>query len=74
MSQRLPALRPAKVLRAVEKAGFYVHQGSHHYLKHADKPGRLVTVAIHGKDLKRGTLAAIIKEAGFTVEEFLELL
>jgi hypothetical protein len=33
-----------------------------------------VTVPYHNKDLKPGTLASIITQAGLTVEEFLELL
>jgi predicted RNA binding protein YcfA (HicA-like mRNA interferase family) len=76
MSPRLPTLRPREVIRALERAGFFLHHstGSHHYFKHPDKPTVLVTVAVHPGDLKRGTLAAIIKQAGFTVEEFLELL
>jgi predicted RNA binding protein YcfA (HicA-like mRNA interferase family) len=31
-------------------------------------------VPYHGKDLKPGTLASIIAQAGLTVEEFLDLL
>jgi predicted RNA binding protein YcfA (HicA-like mRNA interferase family) len=40
MSQHLPALKPARVLRALERAGFFVHhvKGSHYILKHPDKP------------------------------------
>jgi predicted RNA binding protein YcfA (HicA-like mRNA interferase family) len=29
---------------------------------------------MHGRDLKRGTLRAIIREAGLTIEEFVALL
>lgn len=73
---RLPSLKPAKVLRALERAGFFIHhtKGSHYFLKHPDKPGLRVTVPFHGGDLKRRTFASIIDQAGFTVEEFLELL
>ena len=73
---RLPSLKPAKVLRALERAGFFIHhiKGSHYFLKHPDKPGLWVTVPFHGGDLKRRTLTSIIDQAGFTVEEFLELL
>ena len=40
MSQHLPALRPVKVLKALPRAGFYVHpiKGSHDFLKHSDRP------------------------------------
>jgi predicted RNA binding protein YcfA (HicA-like mRNA interferase family) len=76
MSQHLPALKPAKVLRALQRAGFYIHhiKGSHHYLKHPDKTGLRVTVPVHGSDLKRRTLMSIIDQAGLSVEEFLDLL
>lgn len=76
MSQRLPALKPREVLRALRKAGFFVHHisGSHHILKHPDKPRLRVTLPFHSKDLKRRTLASIIDPAGLTSEEFLRLL
>lgn len=76
MSQRLPSLKPREVLRAVTRAGFFVHHvsGSHYILKHPDQPARRVTLPFHNKDLKRGTLLAIIDEAGLTAEGFMELL
>jgi predicted RNA binding protein YcfA (HicA-like mRNA interferase family) len=38
-------------------------------------PGRTVTVPVKaGRDLKPGTLRAIIRQAGLTVEEFSGLL
>ena len=33
-----------------------------------------VTVPVHRKDIKIGTLSSILKQAGLTVEEFRELL
>lgn len=76
MSQHFPALRPVKVLKALLRAGFYIQRskGSHHILKHADKPELRVTIPIHNFDLKRKTLATIIEQAGYTPEEFLQLL
>lgn len=76
MRERLPALRPRDVLRALEQAGFFVHHttGSHYMLKHQQKPGLRVSIAYHGKDLKRRTLESIIEQAGLTAEEFLNLL
>jgi predicted RNA binding protein YcfA (HicA-like mRNA interferase family) len=76
MSQHLPALRPAKVLRVLQRAGFYVDhiKGSHYYLKHPNKPKLRVTLPFHGTDLKRRTLTSIIDQAGLSVEEFIDLL
>jgi len=63
-------------LRALERAGFFVHhqRGSHATLKHADNPVRRVTIPVHGGDLPRGTVLAIIKQTGLTAEEFMRLL
>lgn len=76
MSQRLPSLKPAKVLRVLQGVGFYVHhvKGSHYYLKHPDQPKLRVTVPFHGRDLKRRTLTSIIDQAGLSAEEFVDLL
>jgi predicted RNA binding protein YcfA (HicA-like mRNA interferase family) len=73
MSGKLPALKPRKVIKALERNGFYIHHttGSHYILK---KGSLRVTVPYHNKDLKPGTLASIINQAGFTVEDFLDLL
>jgi predicted RNA binding protein YcfA (HicA-like mRNA interferase family) len=72
----LPVVRPEAVIRALERAGFFVERvkGSHHALKHPDKPHLHVTVAFHKREVPRGTLRAIIKQAGLTADEFLELL
>lgn len=75
-ANRLPALRPREVLHALEKAGFLVHHttGSHRIPKHPHHPERRITVPFHNRDLKRGTLHSIIRQAGLTVEEFEKLL
>jgi len=49
-------------------------RGSHHYLRHPDKFGVLVTIPYHNRDLKRGTLRAILRQAGISLEELLDLL
>jgi predicted RNA binding protein YcfA (HicA-like mRNA interferase family) len=46
--------------------------GSHLVLKHSD--GRRTTVPVHSKDIPKGTLLAIIKDAKISKEDFLELL
>ena len=77
MNQRLPALTAKEVIRALERAGFVATRmsGSHCRLVHSGNPERKVTVPVHGGDLKRGTLRAIIAQAGFvSVAEFLKLL
>ena len=42
--------------------------GSHHHFKHSSKAGK-VTVPHPKKDLPRGTIASIYKQAGWQKEE-----
>ncbi len=72
---RPPSVRPKQVVRALKKAGFVEHhqRGSHLYLWHPQKE-RMTSVAMHAADLPRGTTKAILKQAGLTEEEFIELL
>jgi len=74
---RLPAVNGRRVLRALTRTGFIIDRivGSHHVLVFPGDPTRTVTVPVHsGRDLKPGTLRGIIRKAGLTVEEFVELL
>lgn len=77
MTSGLPSLKASEVLRALERGGFRLARssGSHHRMIHVSDPRRATTVPVHGgKDLPRSLLRAVIKQAGFTVEEFLALL
>jgi predicted RNA binding protein YcfA (HicA-like mRNA interferase family) len=74
---RLPVVNGRQVVRALAKAGFVVDRvaGSHHILVYPTDPRRTVTVPVHGaRDLRRGTLRAILRQAGLSVEEFVPLL
>jgi predicted RNA binding protein YcfA (HicA-like mRNA interferase family) len=72
---RLPVCKPVAVIRVLQRAGFSLDHstGSHRFFRHPARPG-IVTVSFHRKDLKRGTLKSIIEQAGFSVEEFVQLL
>lgn len=76
MTDRLPSLRPRDVIRALERPGFVASRtsGSHCRLIHQSDATRKVTVPVHSRELKRGTLRAIIAQAGLTVEELQKLL
>jgi mRNA interferase HicA len=71
-----PVITPRQLIRALRRAGFMLHhvRGSHHYFRHPDKPGLLVTVPYHNKDLKRGTLQAILRQAGLTPDDLRRLV
>lgn len=65
----------AKVVKALESAGFTVTRitGSAHVMHHPD--GRTVSVHIHaGRDIPKGTLRGILANIGLTPDEFRALL
>ncbi len=53
MNQKLPVVRPRQLVRALERAGFFVHHqtGSHARLLHKTRAELRVTVPIHSKDI-----------------------
>ena len=65
---RLPARTAADVVRLLRKQGFDLDRqsGSHAIYIHPD--GRRTTVPMHaGRDLAKGTLRQILKDAGLEV-------
>ncbi len=73
---KLPSVSGREIIRALRKAGFVVvrQRGSHVRLKKTTKEGAInLTIPLH-PTLKKGTLSRIVKDAGLTVEELLELL
>jgi predicted RNA binding protein YcfA (HicA-like mRNA interferase family) len=71
---RLPVVSGRECVRALERAGFSVrrHEGSHIILRR-DSPFAQVVVPDH-KELDRGTLRAILRQAGLSVDQFDALL
>lgn len=67
------SLSGSDVVRALLRAGFAEtsQKGSHVKLKHPD--GRIVIVPLH-RELKRGTLGSILRQAEMTMEELLSYL
>jgi predicted RNA binding protein YcfA (HicA-like mRNA interferase family) len=71
---RQPVIGWRDVVRAFEKSG-WVHdrtRGSHYVMIRSGRLG-LLSIPMHNP-IKRGTLRALIREAGMTVEEFVALL
>jgi predicted RNA binding protein YcfA (HicA-like mRNA interferase family) len=72
---RLPTMKPRQVIRALERAGFEIdHQTGSHAVLWRASDGCRVTVPRHNRDLGRGLTLRIIKSAGLTRDEFVELL
>ena len=72
---RLPSLKPRQVVAALERGGFVlVRVVGSHYQMFNEQARRHTTVPHHNRDLPRGTVAAIIQQAGLTREKFLKFL
>lgn len=71
---RLPVVSGRDVVKALAKIGFALdrQKGSHMILYRAE-PATTLTVPDH-RELDRGTLRAIIRQAGITPEQLADLL
>ncbi len=71
---KLPILSGRNCIKALAKAEFYFkrQEGSHVTLRR-DEPFCQLVVPLH-KELDRGTLRAIIHQAGLSVNEFIKLM
>ena len=72
---RLPVVSGREAARVFAKLGYQEDRqtGSHLVLRHQDPPHRRLTVPDH-KEVAKGTLRSLIREAGLTVEQFQALL
>ena len=73
MSPKLPSLNSRQVIAILKRHGFALDRqsGSHAVFLHAD--GRRTTVPIHGRrDLGKGILHQIMKDAELTVDDMVE--
>ena len=70
----LPSISGRECVKALVRTGFYTRrQRSGHIILRRDDPFAQLVVPDH-KELDRGTLRSIIRQAGISVEEFTELL
>ena len=69
---KLPRVSGAEVVRALERLGFAVarQRGSHIVLRR----GSSGCVVPNHRELKTGTLAGVLKQAGVAVEDFINAL
>ena len=67
---RLGSVKPREFIRKLRRAGYELdHQsGSHAVLYHPS--GIRLVVPVHAREMKRGLLLSLIKQAGLTPEAF----
>lgn len=65
----MKSLSPKELIKLLEGLGFVYQRskGSHQLFKHPD--GRRTIVPYHSKDLKTGTLLAILKQVGISKDD-----
>ncbi len=69
---KLPRVSGAEVVRALERLGFAVarQRGSHIVMRR----GSTGCVVPNHRELKTGTLAGVLKQAGVSAEDFMKVL
>ena len=71
---RLPRISGQECIKALARVGFSVsRQRGSHVIMRRDVPFGRLSVPDH-KELDTGTLRAIIRQAGLSIDEFTELL
>jgi predicted RNA binding protein YcfA (HicA-like mRNA interferase family) len=66
----MPSTTPKKILKFLKGKGFYIsRQSGSHMILHSSDDSKRITLPIHNKDLKPGTLSSILKQAGVDKKE-----
>jgi predicted RNA binding protein YcfA (HicA-like mRNA interferase family) len=72
---KLPGVKPRRVIQFLEKNGFILdHTSGSHFIFYNPVSRRRAVVPQHNRDLPKGTLASLLREAGFTREELIGFL
>jgi len=67
---KLPVLTPKKLLKILTRHGFYLdHSTGSHKVYYHPKKKRRGTSPFHRKDLPKGTLISMLKQAGIEKED-----
>ena len=71
---KLPIISGRECIKVLGKVGFYIkRQESSHIILRRDEPFAQVVVPNH-RELHKGTLRSIIRDAGMSVGELIDLL
>jgi len=68
-------MKPRQVIRFLEQNGFALdHTSGSHFIFYHPVTRRRAVVPNHNRDLPKGTLMSLLREAGFTREELIAFL
>jgi predicted RNA binding protein YcfA (HicA-like mRNA interferase family) len=72
---KLPAVRPREVIRFLERNGFVLdHASGSHFIFYHPLSRRRAVVPRHNRDMPKGTLLSLLREAGFTRDDIVAFL
>lgn len=73
---KLPRLSGKEVIKILSKIGFMIvrQKGSHIIMKNRTSEGEVVVVVPNHREIDKGTLIEIIRQAKLTREKFIELI
>jgi predicted RNA binding protein YcfA (HicA-like mRNA interferase family) len=72
---KLPAVKPREIVRFLERNGFVLdHVSGSHQIYYNPTSKRRAVVPHHNREIPKGTLVSLLREAGFTREAFMEFL
>jgi len=70
---KLPSIKPRQIIRFLEQNGFILdHTSGSHFIYYHPLSRRRAVVPKHNRDLPKGTLMSLLREAGFTREQLIE--
>jgi predicted RNA binding protein YcfA (HicA-like mRNA interferase family) len=69
---KLPQFTPKKLIKKLNRLGFVVdHTTGSHIIMYHKKGNRRAVIPYHLKDIPKGTLASLLREAGISRNELL---
>ena len=72
---KLPSVKPRDIAKFLEKHGFVLdHVSGSHFIYYHPTSKRRAVVPKHNRDLPKGTLLSILREAGFTRDDLIDFL
>lgn len=72
---KLPSITPGRLIKILKSLGFqFDHSTGSHFIFYNPETKKRAVVPYHAKDLPKGTIMTILKEAGISRKEFENLL
>lgn len=72
---KLPAVKPREIIRFLERNGFVLdHSSGSHFVYYHPASKRRAGVPQHNREVPKGILVSLLREAGFSREDLIDFL